>query len=38
VEYDYVKLKADTSKYIDAIFSSETSGNHQVRVGAEYEL
>jgi opacity protein-like surface antigen len=38
VEYDYINLKADSSKYIDAKFSSITSGNHQVRVGAEYEM
>jgi opacity protein-like surface antigen len=37
VEYEFSNLNADSSKYIDARFGSIKSGNHQFRIGAEYE-
>jgi hypothetical protein len=38
VEYDYIHLNADSSKYIDSKYISARSGNHNIRMGGEYEM
>jgi hypothetical protein len=38
LEYNFASVNADSSKYIDNHFTSITSGDHIIRLGAEYEI